>query len=169
MVSVYLLNLIIYISLNPIKLAVYHIKIALSWLSPVRLNYCWRESYSSVLLYFPPKKGPALPGMCSKKKKSTCPVWCVLVVGQSWASRRRQLHTHILLTPGHRGVTEISRFALNFPSCSWGLIKSSKCGFMAEGSSQPGVLVDGSSSGGIILLCPHLLRVQRDVVLAGVF
>lgn len=42
MVSVYLLNLIIYISLNPIKLAVYHVKIALGWLSPVRLSYCWR-------------------------------------------------------------------------------------------------------------------------------
>lgn len=74
MVSVYLLNLIIYISLNPIKLAVYHIKIALSWLSPVRLNYCWRESCSSVLPNFPPKKVQLCLGCAARRRRA--PAWC---------------------------------------------------------------------------------------------
>lgn len=103
MVSVYLLNLIIYISLNPIKLAVYHIKIALSRLSPARLNYCWKGPYSSVLgAFLSPRQrvrlGWDVYGAETKSLCSSQPTWpssrlCLLVMAESCGPSKRDSST----------------------------------------------------------------------------
>lgn len=77
MISVYLLNLIIYISLNPIKLAVYHIKIALSWLSPAWLYYFWQGPYSpnhGVFLFL--RKGSDVAEEWTARRTQPCSAWC---------------------------------------------------------------------------------------------
>lgn len=84
MISVYLLNLIIYISLNPIKLAVYHIKIALSCLSPAWLYYCWKGPYSpkhGAFLFL--RKGSDLSGQ-QERNSLAVPDTAPCLVGLQW-------------------------------------------------------------------------------------
>lgn len=162
MVSVYLLNLIIYISLNPIKLALYHVKIALGWLSPARLSYCWRgpDPVPGAVVF--PKYNTWLQLGCSSMSH-------VLVMEASCGPSKGDGST---LSSCLRSVTEMSQKSaglFNFFPCSWGLIESYKCVFMIEGSFCPVVEVGDSNSSCIMPLYLHLLRIWSDMLVTGIF